>query len=399
MEWDANWVGAIGQVAGAAVVCALVAATAAAAPESPSPTLTEMARFDDRSDAASHARRNPGLLSMFVYVPESVRTSRAPRPLVVALHGCAMTAEDYFLPTGWAQLAERWGFALLLPQQPRPAGLVDLVKGRNNLARCFQWWDADRGHGEVRSIMSMIRIMLDDHPESLDPARIYVTGVSAGGAMAVNLLALHPACFAGGAPVAGIPFDCAEGSVGRAVLDCMTPTVALGDRPRPSIDDGGRGLDAAAWGDRVRRVCGDAGDCPAADRGWPSLSIWQGAQDRMVGPGNMRDLRRQWTSVHGIDEVADEQATVPAAPYVVDHRQYADPAGRVRVETWLVGEHGPATDHGVVIDPEEPSFPCGRPQDFIHDGNICSTLQIARFWGLDRPADAGRAGGRCAALR
>lgn len=380
-----------------ALAMAIVMPAAAQGTPSPSgtasPTLTEI---DDQTQPRLRTVDNPGDLRMFVYVPESVRLSPQPRPLVVALHGCAMSAEDYFLPTGWARLAEEWSFALLLPQQ----------LGKNNTAVCFSWWEADRGNVEVRSIMSMIRILLDQYGSSLDPRRIYVTGVSAGGAMTVDLLALYPDCFAAGAPIAGIPFNCSEGVPNQAVTNCMQPTKTHGPQPR-SVDkkhgkgDGGKGYPAEKWGKWVRRAC-DKRDCPSNERGWPRITIWQGAEDRMVAPGNMSDLRRQWTNVHGIDEVADDEDTRTVPPrYVVYHKKYADRSGRVLVETWLVGGEGAATDHGVVIDPEEATFACGRTQDFIYDGNICSTLQIARFWGLDpnRPAEAGRAGGRCAALQ
>lgn len=394
-------------LAHAVVLTVLVIAMARIAPaqDAPSstgiasPRLTEITWFDDPTWPGVQAILNPGGLKMFVYVPESVRASPQARPLVVALHGCAMSAEDYFLPTGWAQLAEKWSFALLLPQQQKPTTMFDFLKGRNNVALCFSWWEADRGNAEVRSIMNMIRIMLNEYGAGLDPSRIYVTGVSAGAGMTVDLLALHPACFAAGAPIAGIPFNCSEGSVSQAIADCMKPTAAPGVRPRQSINEGGKGYSAQKWGNWVRRVCRDNGDCPSNERGWPRITIWQGAQDRMVGPGNMRDLRRQWTNVHGIDEAADSQVTKPVPDYVVDKKEYADRSGRVLVETWLIGEQGPATDHGVVIDPEEREFSCGSTRDFIYDGNICSTLEIARFWGLDRPADASRAGGRCAALQ
>jgi poly(hydroxyalkanoate) depolymerase family esterase len=371
-----------------------------------SPTLTEISSFDDRTQPSVRTILNPGGLKMFVYVPESVRASSQPRPLVVALHGCAMTAEDYFVATGWAQLAEKWSFALLLPQQEKPTTVFDFVTGKNNTAVCFSWWEADRGNAEVRSIMNMIRILFEEHKTSLDPRRIYVTGVSAGAAMTVDLLALYPTCFAGGAPIAGIAFSCSQGSVNQAIFDCMQPTKAPGLRPRKSVEEGGRkDFSAQQWGDWVRRVCRDNRDCPSSERGWPRIAIWQGAQDRMVGPGNMRDLRRQWTNIHGINEVVDHRDTREVSPYVVDHKKYADKRGRVLVETWLVGKEGPATDHGVVIDPDlkEEKFVCGRTQDFVYDGNVCSTLEIARFFKLEdmleQPAEAGGEGGRCAALQ
>src|ERR1700742_248373 len=70
---------------------------------------------------------NPGNLRMFVYVPEGL-----PRlaPLVVALHGCSKSAEEYDHGAGWSSLADRFGFAVLYPQQ-QPA---------NNPKNCFSWF-------------------------------------------------------------------------------------------------------------------------------------------------------------------------------------------------------------------------------------------------------------------
>jgi hypothetical protein len=53
----------------------------------------------------------------------------------------------------------------------------------------------------------------------------------------------------------------------------------------------------------------------------------------MVGPGNMRDLRRQWTNIHGINEVVDHRDTREVSPYVVHHKKYADKRGRVLAAT------------------------------------------------------------------
>ncbi len=75
-----------------------------------------------------HFGPNPGNLRMFAYVPDGLE---AGRPLVVALHGCLQRATDFDDETGWVELAERWRFALLLPQQQL----------RNNQLRCFNWFN------------------------------------------------------------------------------------------------------------------------------------------------------------------------------------------------------------------------------------------------------------------
>lgn len=95
---------------------------------------------------------NPGALRMFRYVPDGLPASQ---PLVVALHGCTQTAGPYGTGAGWTQLADRHGFAVLLPQQ----------ETANNGNRCFNWFqgtDTARGAGEALSIRQMVARMATD---------------------------------------------------------------------------------------------------------------------------------------------------------------------------------------------------------------------------------------------
>src|SRR3954466_13273024 len=67
--------------------------------------------------------------------------------------------------------------------------------------------DIERGHGEAASIRQMVATMVSDH--GIDPARVFVTGLSAGGAMISVMLATYPEVFAGGAIIAGLPYGAA----------------------------------------------------------------------------------------------------------------------------------------------------------------------------------------------
>lgn len=282
---------------------------------------------------------NPGNLRMYRYVPPGLP---AGAPLVVALHGCAQSAASYDAETGWEMLAQRWGFALLLPQQ----------QSANNANACFNWFepgDTARDQGEALSIRQMIERMRADHGSAAD--RVYVTGLSAGGAMTAALLAVYPDLFAGGAVVAGLPYRCATGS--SAAFACMSP---------------GTDLSPKQWGDKVRAASAHAGP-------WPIVSIWHGDADYVVRPMNQAELMQQWTDVHGIDQAADVQDTVAGHP----HRVYRDGAGRARVETYAIVGMG----HGTPVDPGSGETQCGTAGAYVLDADICSSYYIARFWGLD----------------
>jgi hypothetical protein len=96
---------------------------------------------------------NPGNLRMFSYAPEDLPPNA---PLVIALHGCTQTADEYDHGTGWSSLADRLGFAVVYPQQ-QPA---------NNPKNCFSWFlpgDIARGHGEALSIREMVEHAIATH--------------------------------------------------------------------------------------------------------------------------------------------------------------------------------------------------------------------------------------------
>lgn len=280
---------------------------------------------------------NPGNLRMLTYVPDDLPPDPA---LVVVLHGCTQTATSYDHGTGWSTLADRHGFAVLLPEQKR----------RNNPLRCFNWFRADdtgRNGGEPESIRQMIVRMGADH--GIDRRRIYVTGVSAGGAMTAVMLATHPEMFAGGAIIAGVPYRSAAG------LEEGFESIFQG-RSRP----------AREWGDLVRAASGHRGP-------WPKVSIWHGDADRTVNPINATELIKQWTDVHGLSAVPTVQGTLDGHP----RRVWQGANGEALVDSVTVAGMG----HGVPIDPHGEDG-CGTSAPFILDVGLSSSVHIARAWGL-----------------
>src|SRR4051812_36157306 len=137
---------------------------------------------------------NPGALRMLTYAPDSLPGKPA---LVVALHGSMQSAAQYDLGAGWSTLADRHGFVLLMPEQNQ----------QNNPNRSFNWFqlgDTRRNDGEACSIAQMVEKAALDF--NIDRKRIFIAGLSAGGAMSLVMLATYPDIFAAGAVIAGLPY-------------------------------------------------------------------------------------------------------------------------------------------------------------------------------------------------
>lgn len=287
---------------------------------------------------------NPGGLRMLAYAPPNLPRGA---PLVATLHGCQQTAVGYAEGAGWLDLAERLGFALVAPEQVQA----------NNPQLCFNWFepgDTRRGEGEAASIRAMVA-----HAATLfgtDPARVFVTGLSAGGAMTAALLATYPDVFAAGAVVAGLPYGAAA-NVQEAFAAMFQ------GRSRPPRE----------WGDLVRGASRHAGP-------WPRVSIWHGEADTTVRPGAAEQLARQWSDVHGQTGAPSAVSTASGRPYFA----WRSKAGEPVVEMHLL----PGLGHGTPLSTTGAEG-LGEAGPFLIEAGVSSSLEIARFWGLAGPAEAG----------
>ncbi len=303
------------------------AALAGAARARPATRLRELTGFGS----------NPGNLRMFVYAPKHLPSGT---PLVIALHGCTQSADDYDYGTGWSSLADKLGFAIVYPQQ-QPA---------NNPRNCFSWFlpgDTARGQGEAHSIMEMVEHAVSTF--AADGDRVFVTGLSAGGAMASVMLATYPEVFAGGAIIAGLPYACAS-NVQQAFEVMFTPQ-----------EENERAL-----GDRVRGASRHQGP-------WPKISVWHGTSDPIVQSSNGEDIIRQWVNVHGVAERPSCQELVRGHT----RRKWTDANGELLIEAFSIT----GMAHGVPLATAG-SESCGAAGPFFLEVGISSTHHIARFWHL-----------------
>lgn len=282
---------------------------------------------------------NPGALRMFAFAPEQL--PRAPA-LVVVLHGCGQTAAGYDIGAGWSTLAKRYGFALLMPEQ----------QAANNANTCFNWFnpgDVARGRGEAASIRQMIARMVAEH--KIDSRRIYVTGLSAGGAMTSVMLATYPEVFAGGAVIAGLPFGIASNV--REALNGM-----MQSQSRP----------ARELGDLVRKASKHKG-------AWPKLSVWHGSADHTVNPANANEIVKQWLDVHGLPSAPMSTGAVDGYPRDV----WWNEAGETVVESYTITNMAHGTPLDLASGGDESYGVAGA---FLLEAGISSSYHIANFFGL-----------------
>lgn len=323
-------------------VLAVVLGTALAGPAPEARAAVTLTRVSDFGS-------NPGALAMYVYRPAALPDHP---PVVVALHGCTQGAQVYADNSGLPQLADRDGFLLVLAE----------TSTANNASKCFNWFqtgDNRRGQGEALSVRQMVSRAVSAY--GADPQRVYVTGLSAGGAMTAVMLATYPDVFAAGAVVAGLPYDCTKDT---SPYTCMNPGV---DRS------------PADWAQRARDAY------PSYTGPWPRAAIWYGDQDTTVVPRNATELRDQWTALHGLSQTPTRTTTI--GPDATRQDQYLAADGTVAVEVDRV----PGIGHGTPVDPGTGGEQCGSTGAPYFLDSICSSRWIARFFGLDAttPGDPG----------
>lgn len=265
-----------------------------------------------------------------LYIPSAYQGQTL--PLVVMLHGCKQNPDDFAAGTRMNVLAEEHPCFVLYPAQPSTA----------NGSKCWNWFDAvhqRRGQGEPSIIAGITRHIAKTYP--VDRRRVYVAGLSAGGAMAAVMGATYPDLYAAVGVHSGLPY---------AVAQDVSSALALMKNGAPL---GRRHADGVSAARRSRAVI-------------PTI-VFHGDQDTRVHPRNSDHVIEQHTGPRSRDGAAPEGAKEPKVTsqrgYVPSGHSYTrtiyhNPRGRPILEQWQVHGAGHAWSGGSVngsyTDPKGP---------------------------------------------
>ncbi|MCW8831790.1 MAG: PHB depolymerase family esterase [Colwellia sp.] len=276
---------------------------------------------------------NPGSLEASYFTPQA----KSPA-LVVLLHGCAQNGEQLAQQTGLLGLAKKHQFALLLPQQALS----------NNIKRCFNWYSTDdysRDKGESLSLKNMIATV----KQQFSSDKVYIVGLSAGGAMTSNMLVNYPELFTAGAVIAGIPFPCADGLI--TGISCMK------NGPSQTSDE---------LVSQIEKITSN-------QIAWPRLSVWTGVEDSIVNPLNASMLAQQWAQ---LSKITAKPTVTHKSGYQVTRWQNV--AKETQVELIEVAKLG----HGIMVNPRVANG--GEASDYLLAAPVSTAKYLVDFWHLQR---------------
>lgn len=247
-------------------------------------------------------------LAYALYLPAAA-TSRTALPLVVMLHGCKQSAESFATGTRICKLAERAGFAVLLPEQSKTA----------HAHRCWHWHETP-AQSEAPAVASLVAAMIEQH--GFDHERVYLAGISAGAGLAALLGVHYPALFAA--------IGLHSGPVFGAASSTMTAMRVMhaGSREDPL---------------RLIETSVDVASYP----GMPAIIV-HGELDAVVAKRNAEQLGIEFARLNRLVDVQGAVCVGEQRTYSRDAIDYADylKAGRLVVRVCVVRGLGHAWSGG-----------------------------------------------------
>lgn len=240
-----------------------------------------------------------------IYLPTG--RHRRPMPAVVLLHGCNQTAQEFVHASRFDAVADRNGVVLVVPHQ----------EPRHHSRRCWRWYESGhqrRGAGEPGAIAGIVvDVVAERRRWRVDGSRVYVAGLSAGGAMALVLAAAYPDLFAAAGVHAAPPFR------------------------------------SATRADQALHVMAGRGIVPPPRPGEAMVPVVvvQGTADTVVSPGNADRIVEQWLAHQGEEPTRTRTTTGRTGDgrsYTV--RRWYSARGRVALECWTVEGLGHAWSGG-----------------------------------------------------
>ncbi len=292
-----------------------------------------------------HFGKNKGHLKMYVHLPAAADKTK-PMPMVVVLHGCLQCARKVSEQSGWSKLGDENNFYVLYPQQRRI----------NNPMRCFKFYKrrhTNKNRGENYSIAKMIEYMKANY--TIDSKQVYITGLSAGAAMSVVMMADYPETFNSGAIFAGGAYKIGNGYIATAMG-------LLGWRVKS----------AEKWGKIVRK------QNPDFKGEYPQLIIYQGNNDWVVNKRNGVELMKQWTNVRHISTTPSETIEGFVNVNDIQRNVYRDANKKDAVIYYKINK----LSHALLVDPGTCPTQGGKRGFFSKDKNYFSTLWTAYDFGL-----------------
>jgi poly(hydroxyalkanoate) depolymerase family esterase len=233
-------------------------------------------------------------------------------PLLVMLHGCTQSPEDFAAGTQMNALADTHTFLVAYPAQAAAA----------NPSRCWNWFAAahqSRARGEPAIIAGLTHQVLATY--NVDARRVYVAGLSAGGAMAAVLGVIYPDLYAAVGVHSGLAYGAAEDLA--AAMAAMQRGGA-----GPSLS----GAQSAAAPGVLPRIV--------------PLILFHGERDTTVSPRNADQLRTQWLTAHGAGEPVPATTEQGTGGQRATRTVYRDGHGHTLVEQWRVDGLGHAWSGG-----------------------------------------------------